>query len=780
MIEKKKNVFYLNTENTSYIFRITEFLHPEHIYYARRIIDEDIEALVFKHTAITGSSVVYDESDQTYCLDVIPLEYSGMGRGDFRHSPSEIKMPDTTYTTDFVYDSFSITKGAMNSSELPLSYGDDDECETLLVTYKDKLYDLYLYMYYTVYEKSDVITRRVILKNNEKSPVIIRRLMSMMIDLSGTDYSMLTLDGGWIKESHIHTRKLSYGLYVNKSNTGSSSNRHNPAIMLFKENSSETSGEAYAFNLVYSGNHYEAAEQNQNGMTRVMSGINPEGFEWELKQNEDFETPEAIMTYSDSGFNTISKNFHDFVNEHIIRTDWKKKERPIVLNSWESCFFSFNRSKLIRLAKRAKSLGIELFVMDDGWFSNRNDDTSGLGDYNVNKRKLPFGLNELSKKINKTGLKFGLWVEPEMVNENSDLYRLHSDWAVKTPNRAPTYGRHQLVLDLCNESVRDYITESLRNLLQSANISYVKWDMNRHISDIYSPCIQNCGEFSHRYILGLYDILRRVFFDRQDILLESCSSGGNRFDLGMLCFSPQIWASDNTDPVERRKIQEGLSLFYPQSCISSHVSDSPHQQTLRDTPISTRFNIAAFASLGYELDPKYLSSAQKKEVKQQIAFYKNNRKLFQYGRYIRYNDNNESKHTLSVVSDDSSTALSCFFQDLCCAADENDILKTYGLKSNSLYKISSFNQKISLKRFGGLINYLLPVNINPDGFIFATAAKHYMLPDANEEFLTSGSALRSGIKLYNQYMGTGYNDKIRLLSDFGSRLYLIKQIRNNQ
>ncbi len=777
MIEKKGGAFFLTTLTSSYIFRVTEFGHLEHIYYGAKICDEDIKTLAFKHTAVTGSSVVYDESDQTYCLDVLLLEYSGMGRGDYRHSPMEIKMPDGTFTTDFIYCDSRIFKGSTQSSELPLSYGKEDECESLCVTLKDKAYDIYIDMYYTVYEACGVITRRVIIRNEANETVVIRKLMSMMLDLAGTDYSLLTLDGGWIKEAHKHTRELSYGLYVNKSNTGASSNRHNPGIMLYKKGCTENAGEAYGFNLVYSGNHYEAAEVNMNGTTRVMSGVNPEGFEWDLKNKDAFETPEAVMTYSANGFGEASRNFHDFVNEHIVRTDWKGKQRPVLLNSWESCFFRFTRGKLLRLASRAKELGIELFVMDDGWFGERNDDTAGLGDYTVNKKKLPLGLKEFAEKIKQKGMSFGIWVEPEMVNENSELYRAHPDWAVKTPKRNPTYGRHQLVLDLCNRDVRDYIVNSLRGLLDSAEISYVKWDMNRHISDAYSPTLDNNGEFAHRYILGLYDIFKRVFHDRQGILLESCSSGGNRFDLGMLCFSPQIWASDDTDPIERQKIQEGLSYFYPQSCVGAHVSAAPHQQTLRDTPISTRFHTAAFASLGYELDPKYLSRAERRELKEQILLYKKYRELFQFGRFFRYNETEPHIRHISVADKRGESAVSGFFQSLCCASPENDVLFAEGLDANTLYGVKSIPKNISLKRFGGLINHLLPIKLHPDGIVIRTLAKHYMLPDCTESYIASGELLKGGVRLNNQYTGSGYNKETRLLSDFASQLYTINEIK---
>ncbi|HBG02856.1 MAG TPA: alpha-galactosidase, partial [Firmicutes bacterium] len=374
-------------------------------------------------------------------------------------------------------------------------------------------------------QKTNVITRRCVLRNQSDKKLTIRRIMSTMVDLPNRNFQFLTLDGGWIKESHLHSRSIDYGLYINSSTTGASSNRHNPGFMLAERGAAEDHGWVYGFNLVYSGNHYGAVELSNHDLLRVQLGINPHCFEWELGEGASFETPEAIMTFSPQGFGGLSHNFHDFINNHIVRGEWKGKERPVLINSWEAYFFKFNQRKLLRLARGAKRLGVELFVLDDGWFGARNSDHAGLGDYSVNRKKLPFGLGYLSKRIRDMGLDFGLWFEPEMVNPDSDLYRQHPDYAVRTPGKEPVLGRNQLVLDLCNPEVRDYLVSSVGRILDEAEISYVKWDMNRHIADACSPHLQNQGEFFHRYILGLYDVLRRIFLPRSHILLESCSSG---------------------------------------------------------------------------------------------------------------------------------------------------------------------------------------------------------------------------------------------------------------
>ncbi|MEG0693207.1 MAG: alpha-galactosidase, partial [Oscillospiraceae bacterium] len=629
--------------------------------------------------------------------------------------------------------------------------------------------------YYTVYFETNVITRHAMLQNNNKESLVIRKFMSMMLDLPSADYTLITFDGGWIKETHKHTRELSYGIYVNESTTGSSSNRHNPGIILSEKNAHEDYGKAYGFNLIYSGNHYEAVEVSNHNLVRVMTGINPHCFYWELKQLEQFETPEAVMTYSKYGLNGVSQNFHSFINQHIVRGEFASQERPVLINNWEASFFDFNLHKLLKLARQAKKLGIELFVLDDGWFGNRNNDKTGLGDYFVNKKKLPHGLNELSKKINKIGLKFGLWFEPEMANEDSELFRQHPEYVVKIPNRNPSLGRNQYVLDLCNINVRDYIVQSVNNVLKSANIEYVKWDMNRHICDAYSPEIKHQGEFFHRYTIGLYDLLKRIVSANSHILFESCSSGGNRFDLGMLCFTPQIWASDNTDPIERLSIQKGLSYLYPLSTIGAHVSLAPHQQTLRQTPLSTRFNVATFGLLGYELDLNYLSFAEKKEVAKQIDFYKKYRNTMQYGTLYRYNSTTSNLINFLCVSPNKTCAILGNFELMAKASPPNQTICLKGLIETDRYSFQTFPQGISIKQFGVLVNHILPFKIMPDGFIVKLINQFYRLPNCVECYSGFGDLMAVGIGLNNEFMGSCYNSNTRLLGDFGSSLYIIEK-----
>ncbi len=775
MIEVTEQVFRLTTANTSYWFRVTKFGHLEHIYYGPILKEQDADGLLLKHTATIGTGIAYDRSDENYCLDTMCLEWSGIGRGDYRYSPAEIRMPDGTFTNDFTFRAYEIRKGLVPCRTLPASYGGEEECETVIIRLEDKPGKVSLLLYYTVYEQTNVITRRAEVCNNNENSLTLRRIMSMMTDLPDRGFKLVTFDGGWIKEANRHDRALEYGMFVNSSATGSSSNRHNPGFLLAERNATEQLGWVYGFNLVYSGNHFGSTELSNHRLVRIQLGINPHCFEWSLKTGEAFETPEAVMTFSENGFNGVSHNFHNFINNHIVRGDWKGKERPVLLNNWEAHFFKFTRGKLLRLARRGRKLGIELFVLDDGWFGERNSDRAGLGDYNVNRRKLPGGMKRFADKIHRLGMDFGLWFEPEMVNEDSDLYRSHPEYAVKTPGRTPVLGRNQLVLDLCNPKVRDYIVHHVGSLLDEARIDYVKWDMNRHISDAFSPCIENQGEFLHRYILGLYDILERIFRSRPHVLLESCSSGGNRFDLGMLCYSPQIWASDDTDPMERLNIQGGLSYLYPLSTMGAHVSAAPHQQTLRETPLSTRFHTACFGCLGYELDLKYTSFAERREIKRQIAFYKKHRETLQYGKFDRVTVYKENKVQWQCVNRGKSDAVIGFFQKMSGASESHDYLPVIGLEPSVKYRISTNPQSLFIKRFGGLVKHILPVELNPDGFILRMANRFCCLTDCVETYTGYGDMLTAGILLNNQFMGSYYNSQIRLLGDYGSNLYTIQK-----
>ena len=772
MIKENGLSFKLETKNTTYAFRVNEG-YPEHLYYGRRLVDDDFTAAALKNTIELGSTVKIDGS--SFALERNLLEYSGIGRGDYRHSPIELLMPDGTFVCDFVYDSYRIIDGAYKTESLPTAYG---EAQTLEITLKDKKFsDIILKLNYVIFEECDVICRNVELINNSEGAVYIRKLMSLMLDLAEADYEMLTLDGDWAKEAHEHRRFLECGILVNESTVGASSNKHNPAFALLEKGADETRGRVYGFNLIYSGNHYSAAERSTFDTARVMTGINPHCFLWKLSQGDSFVTPQAVMTYSSLGLNTMMANMHSFVNNNIVRGEHKSIDRPIVLNNWEATFFNFNRRKILALARSAKKLGIEMFVLDDGWFGKRNSDTAGLGDWVENRKKLPGGIKAIANAVNRMGMKFGLWFEPECVNPDSDLYRAHPDWAISIEGRALTLGRNQLVLDLTRPEVREYIVESVDKVLNGANIEYVKWDYNRHISDMYSATLKQQGEFFHRYILGLYEVLDEIFNKRHpNILFESCSSGGNRFDLGMLCYSPQIWTSDNTDPIERLDIQGGIYSLYPPSCVSAHVSMAPHQQTLRDTPISTRFHVASFGVLGYELDFGELTPAERKQVKEQIAFYKEHRRAFQYGRLYKVKLKNRDEISWQIKTNDET--LAAIFQKYKTACPGRDRLDVPGLSPDKLYTVESRAQHLRIRRFGGLIKHITPIYLNPDGFILRTVDRHFAMKDGSESYVASGRMLAEGINLAMQYEGSGYDPNLRILGDYGSNLYIIKETKN--
>lgn len=777
MIICVKNIFYLQTQNSSYIFRVTDYGHLEHVYYGVKLPVQDIESLQLKRTAVYGSSVLYSKDDPTYCLDNLALEWSGSGRGDYRHCPLEIKMPDSSFVSDFTYKDWTIKNGSSEPGELPLARGLEDDCQTLLIDLEDKAAAICLQLIYTVYYETDVITRRVILRNSSQNSLELRKFMSLMLDLPDRRFKMTSLHGAWIREAQRQETKLPYGILALESTTGASSNRQNPAFFLAEEEATESCGHVYGFNLIYSGNHYSAVQKNEQNLVRVMTGINPQGFSWTLKRGEVFESPEAVLTFSSCGIGAMSRNLHNFVNRHIIPDYWQYRERPVLINSWEAFMFDYNQGKLLRLARQAAELGIELFVLDDGWFGQRDNDKTGLGDYTVNRKKFPRGLEPFAARLQRLGLQFGLWLEPEMINQDSELYRAHPEYAVAVPGRQTLQGRNQLVLDLTRQEVRDYIVSKITQILDNVPVSYVKWDMNRHVSDMFSPQLENQGEFFHRYILGLYDILKRVFLPRPEILLESCSSGGNRFDLGMLCFSPQIWASDNTDPIERLKIQGGLSLFYPLSTMGAHVSASPHQQTLRATSLATRFNVACFGSLGYELNLDHLAKQEKQEIKKQIALYKQQRQLLQFGEFYRLHSECEEQVQWQVVSADRRTSVAALFQTIATAAPGFDRLLPQGLDSERLYKLKVFERRLRLKSFGGLVNHISPVKVHPQGVLLRLADRFYSLPGAQEEYTASGGQLMAGIMFNNAYNGTGYSENIRMMGDFDSDLYLIESVK---
>ena len=759
-----KGLFHLRTEHSSYMFRVTPQGQLEHLHYGAPVRDADAEALSLKRTMPYGDSVLYPGGGAAYCLDVLPLEWSGAGRGDYRPSPVEFVTDSGSWTADFEYVGHTITPGSTETRcGLPTAYGGD---MTLAVLLRDEVAGAELRLYYTTYPAEDVITRRAELVCTGAG-LSIRKLMSLSLDLAERDLKMTTFTGSWIREAHRHDAAVK-GTLVNESRTGFSSNRANPGFILSERAADERRGRVWGFNLVYSGNHMSCVSADPRGTVRVMSGISPDRFEWRLGTGESFETPEAAMCFSAEGLGGMSRAMHDFVNRHIVRGPWAGRGRPVLVNAWEGFMFDFDARRLLSVARRAKAMGAELFVMDDGWFIGRDDDTGGLGDYEPDEKKLPEGVSGLAREVKKLGLGFGIWVEPEAVSPKSRLYAAHPDWAITEPGREPVYGRNELLLDLTRGEVRDYIVDSVTRLLDSAEISYVKWDMNRQMAGVG-------GAYSHRYILGLYEVLHRVFDARPDILFESCSSGGNRFDLGMLCFSPQIWASDDTDPIERLDIQRGLSYLYPLSTMGAHVSASPHAQTLRHTPLGTRFAVSCFGCLGYELDLRELSPVEMREARRQIEFYKKHRMTLQYGRLYRF-DLPDGREAFECVARDGAEAVTGHFRRLVHAAPAFEKLPADGLDAAALYEVESLPALLRISDFGGLIKHALPVKLRPGGAILRAADSLTGLRQDTERYTASGAALMDGIRLQNLFSGTGYNKALRLPGDFGSEIYLITRV----
>ena len=763
MIKKIENdggtYFLLQNDSLAYLMRVRGG-KLEQLHFGRPIAQEDCAALTYPPNLGWGGSTLYEENDPSSCMDTVPLAWSGSGFGDYRESPVELQVEGKPLASDFVLKDAAISDGIIPiSSGLPGASGGS---ETLMVRMACRgVSGLQLRLYFSLYPTA--LTRRAVLVNETAKSVVVTKLMSVLLDLPG-DFEITTFDGGWIAEAHAHKTAVSRQRVVNESTAGFSSSRHNPGFLLTRPNTTEFHGEAYGFNLIYSGNHYASAQTSQQNLTRVMQGISPDHFAWEVKPGDSFETPEAVLCWSENGCNGLSRNMHRFVNENIIPHAWQYENRPVVFNNWEGCMFGFSESKLLFLARRAKRLGCELFVLDDGWFGQRNSDRAGLGDYSVNRKKLPDGLEGLSRKIHNLGMDFGLWFEPEAVNPDSELYRAHPDWALHTDGVPDLYGRHELLLDLTKSEVRDYIVDSVSNILDSADIQYVKWDMNRQ-----SPLL---GAEAHAYIVGLCDVLRRIFGPRPEILLESCSSGGNRFDLGMLCFFPQIWTSDDTDPIERLDIQQGLSYLYPQSTMSAHIAAAPHAQTLRKTPLSTRANVAFFGVLGLELDLSHLLPVEETELASQIQFYKAHRETFQFGEFCR-NDAEKGAVCWQVAGDRKSVV--GLFHRLVPAAPGYEWLRVGGLHGAKCYRVTCCPQLLRVGEFGRLIGHISPVPIDPNGVVLRTADHRYKMADAAQSFTASGDALMSGVPINQRFTGTGYDKRLRMQGDFGSNLYLIEE-----
>ena len=693
IFHKQSKCFHLYNNEVSYIMRIMENGQLENLYYGKKIHDKE-DFAYFHDEAMRSQMSVCIPEPGLLSMQYTRQEYPSYGTGDYRSPAVTIAQENGSRIIDFKYAGHEIYSGKKEILPLPATYVEEkEEAETLEVTLHDNVMDTDLILSYTIYEAYPVITRNTKFVHKGKEKIVLERAMSASVEFLDMDYEMVQLSGGWSRERYVKNRKLEMGIQSIQSLNGTCCGaEHNPFLALKRPHTTESQGEVYGFSLVYSGNYLGQVEVSTFDMTRVMMGINPEDFSWELKSGESFQTPEVVMVYSDKGLNKMSQTYHRLYRKRLMHGEWRDKARPILLNNWEATYFDFNEEKILTIAKKAKEAGVELFVLDDGWFGARNDDYRGLGDWYVNLEKLPDGISGLSKKVEELGLQFGLWVELEMVNKDSDLYRAHPDWIISAPNRFESHARHQNVLDFSRNEVVDYIYEMIAKVIRESSISYIKWDMNRYMSEPYSkgsaPCEQ--GKVMHKYILGVYDLYTRLTTEFPHILFESCASGGARFDPAMLYFAPQTWCSDDTDASERTKIQYGTSYVYPIVSMGSHVSAVPNHQMHRITPIETRANVAYFGTFGYELDLNLLSDAEIETVKKQIAFMKEHRELIQMdGDFYRLLSPFEGNETAwMVVSSDTTQAVAAFYQRLNKVNASWLRLKLDGLDANTKYEVS--------------------------------------------------------------------------------------------
>lgn len=650
----------IDTKNSSYQMQIDQYGFLHHLYYGKKIGDMDMSYVYMDYDRACAGNPDEVYPSRVISFNTMPQEYTGYGVGDHRINSIAIVNEDGSYGADFRYVKHEIRQGKYGIKGLPAAYDNGDEAETLIVTIQDKVTLLKVELLYGVFEEKDVITRAARIINEGEEELKLNKASSMSIDFPYGKWDFVHFHGKHALERQMERNALTHSVQVVQSTRGTSSHQQNPFVILCDRKANEDSGSCYGFMFVYSGGFKAEAEVDQFDSTRVVMGIQDEQFSWKLRKGECFDTPEVIMSYSCEGFTTLSHNYHDIVRNNICRGKYKLARRPILINNWEATYFDFNDEKLLNIADEASQLGIELLVLDDGWFGLRNDDNAGLGDWFVNEDKIKCGLKNLIEKINEKGLKFGIWVEPEMVNEDSDLFRTHPDWPFFMPNRVPTRTRNQLVLDLGREDVREYLYQRLSSLLRENHIEYVKWDMNRSLSDVYSRVIpkENQGEALHRYMLGLYELMERLTTEFPDVLIEGCSGGGARFDAGIMYYSPQIWCSDNTDPIHRLNIQYGSSFAYPVSTVGAHVSASPNHQTGRSTPFSTRGVVAMSGTFGYELDPGKLSYEEKEQMKEQIYLFKKYYDLIQNGKYYRLTEiKEECYEAWQFASKDQKEAL---------------------------------------------------------------------------------------------------------------------------
>ena len=691
VIDEKNRLFTLHTKNTTYQMKADSLGTLLHVYYGKRTDDSDKSyAICMKGRGFSGSPYEVGKEREPYSLDVLPQEYSCYGTGDYRISALKILNADGSFAVSLRYKGYKISKGKYSIPNLPAVYAEEKDADTREVVLEDSVSKVEVHLLYGVLEENDIITRAVKIVNQGDKRITLQKAASMNLDWINGEYEWMTFYGGHVRERNAQRSELDHGIHSIGSVRGASSHHYNPFVIVCDKNTDEEKGGCYSFSFLYSGEFQIEAEKDQINQTRLICGIHPDNFAWNLQPGEQFDTPEVMMTYSAEGFGTLSRNLHKTIRKNICRGEWKEKRRPVLINNWEATYFDFTGEQLVTIAKEAAQLGVELFVLDDGWFGKRDDDNSGLGDWFPNEKKLGCTLKELAEKIVGCGMQFGMWFEPECISEDSDLYREHPDWAVMIPGRKPDLSRNQLILDFSREDVQDYIIGRMSAIFEESSITYVKWDFNRNICDKYSMelDVQRQGEFAHRYVLGLYRVLETLTSKFPHILFEGCSGGGGRFDAGMLYYTPQIWCSDNTDAIARLSIQYGTSFGYPVSAMGSHVSAVPNHQTRRNTPFSTRGCVAMAGTFGYELDITKLSEEEKEQVRRQVRIFKEYYDLIQHGEYYRLLSPSDSQCTVWEMAEPEGreALVSAVYHHVECNAAPV-IVKLRGLKEESRYRV---------------------------------------------------------------------------------------------
>lgn len=685
---EKDKAFKLRANNTDYMMKVCEEGYLAHVYYGNKVPDEDLTYLLrLDESPFTPAT---NDRDRASFMDTLPFEYPCFGLGDYRESAFKIMDANGMSTCDLRYVSHKMYEGKPKLEGLPATFATEESgCSTLEITMYDKYADIEVVLIYTAFDKLDVITRSAVITNKSEKPFKITRALSACVDFDTDKMDMITLNGSWARERAVERCRLHHGKQLVDSCRGESSHQNNPFVALCDNNADEDKGEVFGFNFVYSGNFYAQAEVTQHKKTRFLMGINPLDFEWLLEKGESFACPEVVMVHSDEGIGKMSRTFHDLYRNNLIRGEYKDKRRPILINNWEATYFNFDTDKLIDIAKEASKLGIEMLVMDDGWFGHRDSDNSSLGDWFVYEKKLKGGLKYLVDEVNKLGMKFGIWFEPEMISPDSELYKAHPDWAIQIKGRPLTLCREQYVLDYSRKEVRDHVYGMMKKILDSANIEYIKWDMNRQLTEVGSATLpaERQRELWHRYVLGVYDLMDRLTTDYPHILLENCSGGGARFDPGMLYYSPQIWCSDDTDAIERLKIQHGTSMCYPCLAMGAHVSDCPNHTVGRNTPFKTRGHVAMVGTFGYELDVTRIPQEDRDAIPAQIKEFNKFNKLVRTGDHYRIGNMFEDNtwDAWEFVAKDKSEALFEFVQVLGRPNERSRRIKLKGLEADAFY-----------------------------------------------------------------------------------------------